>query len=242
MPPSRPNPVGPWLARLRERTRLLRLDRLARLGASPVVWGNRVTLLESGRDAFDAMLGAIGAASRAVAIEMYTWSDDRVGRRFAEAVRAKAREGVSARVLVDAFGTLGSGDLMASLEQAGVEVRWFHPLSPWSPAWYPNRRDHRKLLIVDGACGFAGGMNLAETYTDEFAGERAWTDLAVRVEGPAVKELSRLFVRTWILSGEARVRRAISTTPARNGAPRAFRSWRARDSWAVEACGGPTSR
>ena len=201
MPATPASTLKPWLGRLRGRVRLPQIDRLAWRGGSPVLWGNRVTLLEGGRLAFESMLAAIRGASRAVAVEMYAWADDRVGRRFAEAIRAKAREGVRTLVLVDSFGSLGSGDLMESLEQSGAEVQWFHPLAPWTPAWFPNRRDHRKLVIVDGACAFAGGMNFAEAYTEEFTGERAFIDLAVRVEGPAVKELSRLFVRTWIRTG-----------------------------------------
>jgi cardiolipin synthase A/B len=201
MSKAAPNRPRPWLRRLGPPGWLAGLDRLAMGGGAPVVWGNRVTLLEGGRAAHESMLEAIRGASRAIAVEMYTFADDRAGRRFAEALRGKAREGIRVRVLVDAFGSLGSGDLMESLEQVGVEVRWYHPLAPWTPTWYPNRRDHRKILLVDGASGFAGGMNLAEAYTEEFAGERAWTDLAVRIEGPAVPELSRLFVRTWIRAG-----------------------------------------
>jgi len=215
MPGPRTKILGPWLREKLRGARLPYLDRLARRGGSPVIWGNRIALLESGDEAFDSMLAEIRGASRVLAIEMYTWADDRIGRRFAEAVRAKAREGVRALVLVDSFGSLGCGDLMASLEMAGAEVRWFHPLAPWSPAWYPNRRDHRKLVIVDGARAFAGGMNLAEAYTREFAGDRAWTDLAIRVEGPAVRELSRLFVRTWIREGGAEASAGDLSTPGR---------------------------
>ncbi len=177
------------------------LDRLRRRANAPIVYGNRVDLFDDGRDAFGAMIEAVAAASRGVGIEMYTWADDGVGRRFAEVVRAKASQGVAVSVLVDSFGSLTSGGLMASLEQAGVEVRWYHPLAPWTPAWYPNLRDHRKLVIADGEVGFAGGMNLAESYSSEFLGERFWRDLVVRIEGPAVREMVRLFVGSWIRTG-----------------------------------------
>jgi len=165
------------------------------------VYGNRVTVLEGGKAAYASMLEAIGSARGAVAIEMYTFADDRAGRRFAERLRGKARSGVPVLVLVDAFGSLGSADLMGSLEQAGVLVRWFHPPAPWAPAWFPNRRDHRKLVLVDGEAGFVGGMNLAESYSEEFAGRDAWLDLVLRVEGPAVREMSRVFLENWIRSG-----------------------------------------
>lgn len=195
-------------ARARESDRRRRLvrrrglpDRLVRRAGAPIVYGNRAEIFEGGRAAYEAMLEAIGAAAAGIAVEMYTWADDRVGREFAERLRRKARSGVPVLVLVDAFGSLGSEDLMASLEQAGAEVRWFHPFAPWAPSWYPNRRDHRKVVLVDGTTGFVGGMNLAEAYSEEFRGEKAWRDCTLRIEGPAVREMARLFLRTWLRSG-----------------------------------------
>lgn len=201
----RESTIGPGSPGARRRSRFLPrwrlVDRLERRGHGPVCYGNRIDVLTGGREAFESMLGAIRDARGGVALEMYTWADDRVGRRFAEAVRAKALEGVPVHVLVDAFGSLGSEDLLASVEQAGAQVRWFHPLAPWTPKWYPNRRDHRKLVLADGTVGFVGGMNLAEAYSSEFRGEASWRDLILRIEGPAVRSLVRLFTRTWIRAG-----------------------------------------
>lgn len=179
------------------RGRFRRLRRLRRHATVPIVDGNRIEVLPGGRGAFEAMLDAIHNARRSLAVEMYTWSDDRLGKRFAHAVASKALEGVPVSVVVDAFGSLDSGELIASLQRSGVEVLWYHPLAPWTPSWYPNRRDHRKLLIVDGAIGFAGGMNLSETFSEEFLGPNAWRDTMVRVEGPAVRPMTRIFLETW---------------------------------------------
>lgn len=165
------------------------------------LYGNRIEVLPGGRGAYEAMLRSITMARRSLAIEMYTWQDDRIGRRFAEAVCAKLREGIPVFVVLDAFGSFTTGRLAAWLQQAGARLLWYHPLAPWTPSWYPNRRDHRKLILVDGSAGFAGGMNLAEEYTEEFAGGRAWRDLSVRVEGPAVREMTRLFLSSWVRAG-----------------------------------------
>lgn len=181
--------------------RLRRLGRIEERAGSPITYGNAVEVYSSGREAFAAMLDAIEGASRAVAVEMYTWSDDRLGQRIADAVAARARAGVPAFVLVDAFGSLNAVRVMAGLERAGAVVRWYHPLAPWTPRWYPNRRDHRKLLLVDGRTAFAGGMNLDEHYTEEFSGDAAWRDLTVRVRGPAVTEMVRAFVGSWMRAG-----------------------------------------
>ncbi len=199
--------------------RLRRLDRMRARGDSPVTFGNAVRVMTSGREGFDAMLAAIEGAERAVAVEMYTWADDRLGGRLAEAVAARARAGVPAYVLLDAFGRLGSDALAARLAGAGAEVRWYHPLAPWTPAWYPNQRNHRKLVLVDGRVGFVGGLNFAEAYSETFAGDAAWKDLAVEVRGPAVAEMTRAFVGSWIRSGgRAEAAGSLAGTPHRAGA------------------------
>jgi cardiolipin synthase len=219
------DPVRPPRSTLRDLVRipgraltLRRLDRLVDRAGSPIVYGNAAEVLHSGEAIYARMLEAMDAARSSISIEMYTWADDRAGRRFAAAAGAAARRGVHLRVLLDAFGSLGSGTLAARMERDGVEVRWVHPLAPWTPRWVPNQRDHRKLIVVDGRVAFAGGMNLAETYTREFAGDRAWRDMGIRFEGPAVREIARLFVTAWIRSGgSVEGTGALFATPAEAG-------------------------
>ncbi len=190
-------PVRQVVARLRGR----RLEKLEGRGRQPITYGNAVSVLAGGVAAYGAMLRAIAAARSGIAVEMYTWADDRAGRRFADAVVERAAAGVPVLVLLDAFGSLGSGALVARMQAAGVRVLWFHPLLPFGrkAAW--NTRNHRKLLLVDGRIGFTGGMNIAEHYSAEFTGEEAWLDSVVRIEGPAVRDLARVFVANWIGAG-----------------------------------------
>lgn len=197
-PPRRLRDLWRYPRAWRVRRRVEALE--ARSGVR-VLWGNEVEVLDSGSAAFAAMASAIEGAREAVAVEMYTWADDRLGRRMADVVAAKARSGVPVLVLLDAFGSFASGALARAMESAGVAVRWYHPLAPWTPRWYPNRRDHRKLVIVDGTSAFVGGMNFAEEYAHEFAGDDAWRDLGVSFRGPAVREAVRLFLGTWAISG-----------------------------------------
>lgn len=199
--PPRRAPIRDWIGRPRRVLALDRLDRWVERVGSPIVYGNRVGVFHSGDRAFAAILGAIASARRAVAVEMYHWADDRIGRRFEEALREALARGVSVRVVVDAFGSLGSRGLVSRLASARAVVAWYHPLAPWAARWYPNRRDHRKIVVVDGRVAFLGGLNLAERYAEEFAGDRAWRDLVLEIEGPAVREVVRLFMGTWARVG-----------------------------------------
>ena len=198
---------------------LRRLDRLEHFGDARVVFGNEVEVLCGGRAAYDSMLEAIAGARESIAIEMYTWSDDAVGRRFADAVRERWRQGVAVFVVVDAFGSLGSGGLLEGLRRDGVPLFWYNPLAPRLSRWIPNRRNHRKLIVVDGEVAFTGGINLSECHSEEFLAERAWCDLAVRIAGPAVRELARLFVGSWARAGGTIADAAIALRhPAERGA------------------------
>jgi cardiolipin synthase len=198
-----PRRAGLRSALVRDRARLRgwRLDRLDGRGLSPVVFGNDVRLLNGGAIAYAAMLEALESARSSVAVEMYTWADDRVGRRFASACAARSRAGVQVFALLDSFGSLGSGAIAQTLAKSGVRVLWYHALAPWGRRWGWNRRNHRKLVLADGTVGFAGGMNLAEVYSAEFGGPDAWSDVGVRVQGPAVRELTRIFLLSWLAAG-----------------------------------------
>ncbi|HWW33024.1 MAG TPA: phospholipase D-like domain-containing protein [Steroidobacteraceae bacterium] len=155
--------------------------------------GNDFRLLDGGAVFFERMLAAIDAASSHVLIEMYLVSSGRVAAEFIEALtRARAR-GVRCCVVLDGFGALGlSGSDRWWLEEAGVELRFFNPLS-WRSRLRNFRRDHRKLLTIDGEVAFVGGAGL----TDEFAGPDGWRELMIEIRGPVVADWQRAFARTW---------------------------------------------
>jgi cardiolipin synthase len=83
------------------------------------------------------------------------------------------------------------------MEDAGIRVYQYGPLFPWRPRWSWLRRDHRKLLVVDGTIGFAGGINICDDEAPPLWGGRGWRDLHVRVEGPSARDMQRAFLATW---------------------------------------------
>ena len=101
-------------------------------------------------------------------LETYLLRSDRTGRRFQRALIERARAGVSVRLIFDA---LGSFDLesayVGELRAAGVEVVEYHPIAPWRQRWGLNRRNHQKLLVVDGEVAFVGGTNIGDEYAPE---------------------------------------------------------------------------
>jgi cardiolipin synthase len=165
------------------------------------VGGDEVRLLRDGVEALPAMLAAIAAARNEIILEMYWVGADAVGMRFRDALTEKARAGVRVRVIYDAVGSLSiAPSFWESLVRAGGEVREYHPLSPLKPAFDLARieqRDHRKILVVDGARGFTGGINLALPWLPLEDGGEAWRDDMIEVVGYAPTELRTLFYKTW---------------------------------------------
>jgi cardiolipin synthase A/B len=170
--------------------------------------GNRLDLLENGDAIFPAMLAAISSARKTVNFEAYIFWSDEVGMRFRDALAERAAHGVAVRVLLDAVGSPGRQLNAADvdiLRHAGCRVEFFHSKAPWM-VWVVNRRNHRRVLVVDGALGFTGGVGFANPWRGDADAKDHWRDTQVRVEGPAVRGLQRAFQENWSeVTGEALV-------------------------------------
>jgi cardiolipin synthase A/B len=162
--------------------------------------GNSFRLLDGGGEFFPRMLAAIDAASKSVLLELYLVRSSAIATRFFASLAGAVRRGVRVCVIFDAFGSLGlsHGD-RRRLHAAGVELRFFNPLS-LGKRLGNLLRDHRKLLVVDGCTAFVGGAGL----TDDFAaGGRhgPWRELMVEISGSVVADWQSAFARTWRRSG-----------------------------------------
>lgn len=174
-----------------------------------VLWPrNRCSLLRDGVEAFPSMLDAIRGARRFIRLETYMFYDDAVGRLFARALGDAAERGVDVTVLYDALGSRPSRRrFFEQMRVRGVDVRACNPfsfrqLSRWI------KRDHRKLLIVDGEVAFVGGINISAHWAPlGHEGGQGWRDDVLRVEGPAVHQLERCFKATWRMQVRKRLQR-----------------------------------
>ena len=126
----------------------------SRTAGAPLIPGNRVRLLRDAQENYPAWLEAIRRAQQHVHFESYVIHEDDTGREFADALIAKAREGVHVRLIYDWMGGLGktSARFWTRLRTGGVEVRCYNPPHFDSPFGWLSR-DHRKMLAVDGRVG-----------------------------------------------------------------------------------------
>ncbi len=164
----------------------------------PATEGNRVDVLKNGDRIFPAMLEAIADAEHTIDFLTFVYWRGEIGTRFAEALSERARSDVRVRVLLDSWGAHGlDRDLISMMEDAGVRVRWFRPLHRIRPTRM-NHRTHRKVMIVDEATGFTGGVGIADEWKGDARNEDEWRDTHVRVLGPAVDGLRAAFLDNWI--------------------------------------------
>jgi len=168
------------------------------LDDSPPSQGNAVKLLPNTVKAFAAMLEAIRSAQHHIHLEFYIVRNDEAGKEFIALLTEKAKQGVQVRFLYDSmgglyFGRRGIKDLLA----AGGQVVPFLPLNLFRSRLRVNLRNHRKIVIVDGKVGFTGGMNLGDEYLGRSKKFGYWRDQMLRLEGPAMAGLQRIFVEDW---------------------------------------------
>ncbi|MDP2314412.1 MAG: phospholipase D-like domain-containing protein [Pseudomonadota bacterium] len=166
----------------------------------PLLPGNRVTTLVNGDGFYPAMLEAIRAAERTITLETYMMWSGRIADTFVDALAERARAGVCVHITLDWFGSRRLGeDARARLRAAGVELSLYRPPS-WGNLRRFDQRTHRRILVVDGRIGFAGGMGITDVWTGDAQGPGHWRDTAVRVEGPVVAQLQGAFLDNWVES------------------------------------------
>jgi cardiolipin synthase len=162
------------------------------------VGGNAVQLLVNGDGIFPPMLDAIASAKSSIHLEAYIFRDGVIGRRFVEALAARAREGVAVRLILDAIGSTSFGEENERLlRDAGASIVFFRPLGV-STLLKVHLRTHRKVLIVDGRVGFVGGICISDDWLGDADTPRRWRDTVVRVEGPVARQLQSAYGRAWL--------------------------------------------
>ncbi|MEJ7805130.1 MAG: phospholipase D-like domain-containing protein, partial [Telluria sp.] len=166
----------------------------------PIIEGNQVQVLRNGDQIFPAMLKAIREAKQTITFETYIYWSGTIGQEFADALIERARAGVKVHVLLDFIGSIKLDDAqMESMKAAGVKFQRYH-----KPVWWKftklNNRTHRKVLVVDGAIGFTGGVGIADHWRGNGQDKDHWRDTHFRVEGPVVGQMQAVFADNWTKS------------------------------------------
>jgi cardiolipin synthase A/B len=166
--------------------------------SAPITARNSVRVLLNGEEIFPAMIEAIRSARTSITYAQYDFEDGPVARDMIEAMAERCRAGVGVSILLDSFGALDMpGEYVDRLKTSGCHVVMFRPLSPirWDRT---NRRNHRRILVIDGRIGFTGGSGVSRKWMGNGRTENHWRDTDVRVQGPIVEYLQGAFAENWL--------------------------------------------
>jgi cardiolipin synthase len=178
----------------------------AGFGASAVTTGNHIDFYDDGIPAFAAMFEAIQNARHHIHLETFIYQPDDLGRRVLDLLAAKAREGVEVRLLYDAMGSYRlPRRMLDALDAAGGKFSVFLPINLFRKRFQINMRNHRKIAVIDGSTGFLGGLNIGDEYLGKNPRFGYWRDSHLRLRGPAVCDLQRVFCEDWDFAADERL-------------------------------------
>lgn len=177
-----------------------------KFGASSPTTGNRIELYDDGKIAFEAMIKSIEEAKHHIHLEYFIWEADELGLFMLDLLTSKAKQGVEVRLLYDAMGSwLLGARALRPLHKAGGHTSAFMYPSLLRRRLQVNMRNHRKIMVVDGRIGFTGGLNVGNDYVNKNPAWNYWRDAHVRIQGPAVVDLQRVFCEDWDFATEEKL-------------------------------------
>lgn len=158
---------------------------------------NRIEVLKNGNEIFDAMIEAIRSAEEKIDFLTFVYWAGRIPDLFAKELSKKAEEGVQVRALLDSYGAgYMPAKLYNMMENSGVQVQWFRPLSRLK-FWKAGNRTHRKILICDDRVGFTGGVGIADEWNGNARNQYEYRDTHFKVKGPVITGLQASFLENW---------------------------------------------
>ncbi len=180
-----------------------RLTRALSRAGFPGYGGTRSVYFSRGREMYDAMMRDMRAAKKFIFLQFFIIREGEMWQEILSLLREKARAGVEVRVLYDGMGSLtslpwGAGKTLA---EAGIAARVFHPFTPVLTT-VQNNRDHKKIVVIDGEAAYTGGINVSDEYVDLYDRCGDWKDGGVLLRGPGVAGLTRIFLESWLVSGD----------------------------------------
>lgn len=163
--------------------------------------GNKIKLFFNGHDKFVDLFSHIRQAQDHVHLEYFNFRNDSIAMATFDILGEMTAKGVTVRAMFDAFGNSSNNrplkkQHIKEIKNKGIDIVKFDPIRfPWVN--HVLTRDHRKIVVIDGKTGYTGGMNIADYYINGLEGIGAWHDIHARIEGPAVKYLQDIFLKTW---------------------------------------------
>ena len=193
--------------------------RLTQATRSALVSGNSLKAELDNERAREALFKAIDSAQESIHIQFYIVRSSAFTDALIVRLIQRARAGVRVRFMVDALYSdeqfLGRRNpvLLSLRDEPSVEVLASSPIDKPQELGFESlkKRDHRKVVVIDGRHAIVSGRNASDEYFtgfrevpihDNTPHERIpWLDAHVEVRGPLVHEIQETFVEAWVGQG-----------------------------------------
>jgi cardiolipin synthase len=165
--------------------------------------GNAVTVLHGGKETFESIFEALEKATEFIHLQYYIFSEGELTSRFRDIFKRKIQDGVEIRLIYDSFGSFSfRGKNIKRFREIGIKAYPMLPIRFGNLLFTLNYRNHRKILVIDGKVGFTGGVNVSDKYIKPISDLGVWEDLHVKLEGPVVNSLHRIFIKDYHFAGK----------------------------------------
>ena len=167
---------------------------LCKIAESHLFTDIRQTYFPLGECMHKAMLKDLRQAEHFIFLEYFIIEEGVFRDSILEILKGKAAQGLEVKVVYDDIGCISTlpGDYFRTLGSYGIKAVPFSIVRGNADSAF-NNRSHRKIMVIDGKIGYTGGVNLADEYINQVVKFGHWKDIGIRLEGEAVKELTKLF-------------------------------------------------
>ncbi|QLG44995.1 cardiolipin synthase [Costertonia aggregata] len=165
--------------------------------------GNKTTVLNGGEETFESIFEALEKAEHFIHLQYYIFSEGELTQKFFEIFEKKIAQGVEVRLIYDSFGSFSfRGKTIKRFRNIGVKAFPMMPIRFGNLLFTLNYRNHRKIIVIDGKVGFTGGVNVSDKYIKPISDLGIWEDLHLKLEGPVVNSLHRIFIKDYHFAGD----------------------------------------
>lgn len=180
-----------------EQDKYERIERLLKKSSGfPAVENNNIKVLKEGESVFSTIFNEVSKAEKFIHIQYYILEEGMLLNKLLELLIEKIKKGVEVRILYDAFGSYRwKNAKVKELEGLGADIYPIFPIKYNTILSTLNYRNHQKIIVVDGTVAFAGGVNISDKYIENNSRLGIWSDLHLKIEGPMVDHLHRVFIK-----------------------------------------------
>lgn len=174
---------------------------LEKMGGHGTYENTEITYFPLGELKFKALLEDLNKAEKFIFLEYFIIEKGVMWNSILEILKIKVSQGVEVRLMYDGMCSLVllPYHYPKELSKFGIKAKMFSPIKP-ALSTHQNNRDHRKIVVIDGKIAYNGGVNLADEYINEKVVYGHWKDVAIRLEGDAVKSFTGMFLQMWNIS------------------------------------------